>query len=87
MANDSKRLTDKEFDILIKLVEKHAKALKEVSVLEHGNDKKIAYFINLAAKLHHTKANGISSKRVEVNATMLKAYCGDQEVFQLDLTR
>jgi len=87
MPSDSKRLTDKEFDILIKLVNRQSNALEELSVLDDGNERKISFFKTLAAKLHHTKANGICSKRAEINATTIKAFCGDKEKFQLDLTR
>ncbi len=87
VANDKMRLTDKEFDILIKMVDRQKSALKEISLLEDGHGKKMAFYTTLSAKLTHVKANGISSKRAEVNATMIKAFCGDKEIFQLDLLR
>jgi len=80
-------MNDKEFDVLIKLVNRHYTALKEINVLETGQEKKMAFFKTLAAKLLHTKANGISSKRAEINATSLVAKCGDKEIFVLDLIR
>jgi hypothetical protein len=87
MPNDSMRLTDKEFDILIKLVNKHYNALKEINNLESGQEQKMSFFKTLSAKLSHTKVNGICAKRVEVNATSLVAKCGDKEVFVMDLIR
>lgn len=87
MPNDAMRLTDKEFDILIKLVNKQYAACKELSNLDSGYEQKMSFFKTLSAKLSHTKVNGICSKRVEVNATSLVAKCGDKEIFVMDLTR
>ena len=73
--------------ILIKLVQKQYRAYKETSILEPEKAKTAAFFQTLISKLEHTKINGISSKKVELNATSIKAYCGDKEIFQMDLTR
>ena len=85
--NDEMRLTDREFDVLIQLVTHQHKAAKTSSQLDAKAAKKVAFFSRMLSKLEHTKANGISSKRAEVNATKAKFFCGDKEIFQIDLTR